>query len=79
MSIDGEITVNALVQGDTAGAEQLIARVLGRAHRTAEALEEPDEARAILRLAHAFADELAGTDPRFDRAAFIHTATGHAS
>jgi hypothetical protein len=55
---------------------QLIARVLGRAHRTAESLDEPNEARAILHLAQSFADELAAADPRFDRLGFIRDATG---
>ena len=71
----GELTVDALVRGDPVGAEQVIARVLGRAHGKAEALDAPDEARAILGLAHAFADELATLDPAFDRARFIHAAT----
>jgi hypothetical protein len=71
---DTEITVDALVTGDPVVAEEVIARVLGRAHRTAEALDAPDEARAILRLAHSFADELAAMDPRFDRARFIRAA-----
>jgi len=52
-----------------------IARVLGRAHRTAKARNEPNEARAILHLAHSFADELETTDPRFDRQRFIQAAT----
>jgi hypothetical protein len=51
--------------------DELIARVLSRAHGTAEALDEPDEARAILEVAHSFADELATLDPRFDRLRFI--------
>jgi hypothetical protein len=58
---------------------ELIARVLGRAHRTAEALDEPDEARAILHLAQSFADELATADPRFDRLRFVRDATGQPS
>jgi hypothetical protein len=76
---DGEVTGrhmdDAPVQGNPMPVEQLIARVLGRAHRTAEALNAPDEARAILHVAHSFADELATTNPRFDRLRFIHAAT----
>jgi hypothetical protein len=51
--------------------EQLIARVLGRAHRTAEVLDAPDEARAILHVAQSFADELGAVDPEFERVQFI--------
>lgn len=63
------------VQGDPIMVEQLIARVLGRAHGTAEALNAPDQARAILEVAHSFADELATMNPHFDRPRFIHAAT----
>ena len=51
--------------------DQMIARVLGRAHRTADALNAPSDARAVLHLAQSFADELASLDPRFDRVQFI--------
>jgi hypothetical protein len=56
---------------DPVAVEQLIARVLSDAHRTAEALDAPAEARAILDLAHSFAEELAAINPRFDRTRFI--------
>jgi hypothetical protein len=65
----------ALVRFDPLAIEQLIARVLKRAHQAAEDLDAPDEARAILHVAHSFADELAEMNPRFDRMRFIHTAT----
>jgi hypothetical protein len=55
--------------------DELIARVLHRAHRTMEALNEPNEARAVLQVAHSFADELATLDPRFDRLQFIKDVT----
>ena len=55
--------------------DQLIARVLDRAHRTAEAVDEPNQARTILHVAQSFADELAIADPRFDRLQFIKDAT----
>ena len=55
--------------------DQLIARVLGRAHQMAEALNEPNQARAILHVAQSFADELAMADARFDRVRFIKDAT----
>jgi hypothetical protein len=61
--------------GDAAWAAQLIADVLGRAHRAAEAVDAPDEARAILAVAQSFADELAAMSPRFDRVAFIAACT----
>ena len=63
------------VRWDPMAIEHLIARVLGRAHQAAEALDAPDEARAILHVAHSFADELAVMNPRFDRMGFIHAAT----
>jgi hypothetical protein len=55
--------------------DELIARVLRRAHGTMEAQDEPEEARAVLYVAHSFADELATLDPRFDRLQFIRDAT----
>jgi len=55
--------------------DQLIARVLSGAHQTAEALDEPHEARAILHVAHSFADELSTLDARFDRLQFIKEVT----
>jgi hypothetical protein len=54
--------------------DEFVARVLGQAHQTAHANAAPDEARAILRLAQMFADELAKTDLRFDRLRFIEAA-----
>jgi hypothetical protein len=55
--------------------DELTARVLSRAHRTMEARNAPDEARAVLHVAHSFADELAALDPRFDRLQFIKDVT----
>ena len=54
---------------------RVVAQVLGRAHQTAEAQNEPNEARTILAVAHSFADELASADNRFDRERFIEAAT----
>jgi hypothetical protein len=51
--------------------DELIARVLSRARRTMEARNSPDEARAILYVAHSFADEVATANPQFDRLRFI--------
>jgi hypothetical protein len=59
--------------------DQLIARVLGRAHRAMEAHDAPEEARAILQVAHSFADELTTLDPRFDRLEFIKEVTADPS
>jgi hypothetical protein len=70
---------DALAGGDAAAIEDLIAHVLGRAHRTAERIGAPDEARAIFHVAHCFADELADADPEFDRARFIRKATHSSS
>jgi hypothetical protein len=60
---------------ETVAVDRLIARVLRRAHAAMEAQDSPDEARAVLYLAHAFADELATMDPGFDRLGFIKDAT----
>lgn len=65
-----------MYQGDLAAVEQLIAQVLNHAHRTAEAHNEVDEARAILHVAVSFASELETRDPGFDRLRFIEAATG---
>jgi hypothetical protein len=72
---DSDEIADALAQGDPMAIEELIAHVLGRAHRMAERFNAPDEARAILHVAQSFADELAGADPQFDRRRFIRTAT----
>ena len=40
-----------------------------------EALSAPNEARAVLHVAHSFADELATMDPEFDRLQFIKGVT----
>jgi hypothetical protein len=68
--------LDPLAVGDPVAVAELIAYVLGRAHRTAEAQNAPDGARAILYAAHSFADELASDVPKFDRLRFIRTATG---
>jgi hypothetical protein len=58
--------------------DELIARVLRRAHQTAAHLNTPSDARMILHVAHSFADELATTNPQFDRVGFVRAATdGH--
>ena len=58
-----------------AAVDQYIADVLRRAHQTAEAFDEPDEARAILHVAQLFADELAKQDSDFDGPRFIAAIT----
>ena len=55
--------------------DQFVARVLRRAHQSAEARNAPNEARAILDVAHLFADELTASDPGFDRFSFVAAAT----
>jgi hypothetical protein len=50
--------------------------VLRRAHQTAEGRNAPSEARAILGVAHLFADELTASHPGFDRVGFVAAATG---
>ena len=69
---------DALLRGDLEAIDELIARVLRRAHQTAAHLNTPSDARMILHVAHSFADELATTNPQFDRVGFVRAATdGH--
>jgi hypothetical protein len=72
---DTTTLADALIQGDPPPVEQLIARVLGRAHQMAESSDEPAGSRLVLSVAHSFADELAVAHPEFDRGRFIHTIT----
>jgi hypothetical protein len=63
-----------LITENDALAEEVIGKiseVLGNAHRTAVAADEPGEARAILHVAHSFANELAGARSDFNREKFI--------
>jgi hypothetical protein len=55
--------------------DQFVARVLRRAHQTAEARNAPSEARAILGVAQLFADEWTAGDAGFDRLGFVTAAT----
>jgi hypothetical protein len=65
----------ALLDGDHEAVDQFVARVLRRAHQSAEARNAPSEARAILDVAHLFADELIASQPGFDRLGFVGAAT----
>jgi hypothetical protein len=65
----------ALAEGDPEAVEQFVARVLRQAHHAAELRNAPSEARAILGVAHLFADELIAGDPGFDRLGFVSAAT----
>ena len=65
----------ALAEGDSEALDQFVARVLRRAHDAAEARNAPSEARAILDVAHLFADELTASHPGFDRFSFVVAAT----
>jgi hypothetical protein len=71
----GRYINHALVEGDPETVEQFVARVLRQAHHSAEARNAPSEARAILGVAHLFADELTASHPGFDRLGFVTTAT----
>jgi hypothetical protein len=75
MSVTEFPIAGALIDADPAAVEELIAQVLGRAHRAAESSDAPDEARVIFEIAHSFADRLEGMEPRFDRQRFIETVT----
>jgi hypothetical protein len=63
------------IGSDSEAVEQFVARVLRRAHQTAEARNAPTEARAILGVAQLFADELTDSDAGFDRRGFVSAAT----
>jgi hypothetical protein len=67
--------MSAQTQSETVVAEQVIAQVLCRAHRTAKEENAVNEERAILHVARSFADELAQTDPEFDPVRFIEAST----
>jgi hypothetical protein len=74
--------VTYLITTNNALAEEVIGKiceVLGRGHRTAVAANEPGEARAILHVAHEFANELAAARDDFDRVRFIREITGERS
>jgi hypothetical protein len=71
----GRYMNHALVEGDPEAVDQFVARVLRRAHESAEARNAPNEARAILGMAHLFADELTASHPGFDRLGFVAAAT----
>jgi hypothetical protein len=66
---------HAPLEGDREAVDQFVARVLRRAHESAEARNAADEARAILGVAHLFADELTVSRPGFDRVGFVTAAT----
>jgi hypothetical protein len=74
-SIGGRYTNPALVESEEEAVDQFVARVLRRAHESAEARNAPNEARAILEVAHLFADELIASQPEFDRLGFVEAAT----
>jgi len=68
-------TSAAFVEGDPEAVDQFVARVLRQAHHSAEDRNAPSEARAILGVAHMFADELTASHPGFDRLGFVTAAT----
>ena len=74
-TVVGRDTNHALVESDLEAVDQFVARVLRRAHENAEARNAPNEARAILGVAHLFADELTASHPEFDRLGFVAAAT----
>ena len=74
-SLGARSTNHALVEGAEEAVDQFVARVLRRAHESAEARNAPNEARAILEVAHLFADELIASQPEFDRLGFVEAAT----
>ena len=74
-SVVGRYMNHALVEGDPEPVDRFVARVLCQAHQSAEARNAPSEARAILGVAHLFADELTASHPGFDRVGFVIAAT----
>ena len=71
----GRYIDQAPVESDAEAVDQFVARVLCRAHQSAEDRNAPNEARAILDVAQMFADELVARDPAFDRFGFVEAAT----
>ena len=75
-----EIAVDdAHAERESLTVDGLITHVLGRARRRAEAINEPNAARATLYVAYSFADELASSNESFDRQQFIRQMMGHAA
>jgi hypothetical protein len=74
-SVGARSTSDALIEGAEEAVDQFVARVLRRAHERAEARNAPNEARAILEVAHLFADEMIASRPEFDRFGFVEAAT----
>lgn len=74
-----DLMSDALLRGDPQATHELIVRVLRRLEQTARDLNTPSDARVILQVAHSFADELATTNPQFDRIGFIKAATDGAT
>ena len=72
---DSRTVVRRLAEGDLEAVDQFVARVLRRAHQSAEAHNAPAEARVILGVAHLFADEMIASQPGFDRLGFVEAAT----
>jgi hypothetical protein len=70
-----QYTNPTLAERDAEAVDQFVARVLRTAHQIAEDRNAPSEARAILDVAHMFADELTASDPEFDRLGFVIAAT----
>ena len=71
-----------LITENNALAEEVIGKiseVLGRGHRTAMEANELGEARAILHVAHSFANELAAARADFYRSRFIRGITADQS
>ena len=69
-----EIATELLEGDEPLAIDQFIAQVLRRAHETALEVHAHSEARAILHVAHLFADDLEHTDLPFDRLRFIEAA-----
>ena len=74
-NVVGRYMNHTLVEDEAEAVDQFVARVLRRAHESAEARNAPNEARAILEVAHLFADELIASEPEFDRLGFVEAAT----
>jgi hypothetical protein len=74
-TVVGRFMNPTMIEGDPEAVDQFVARVLRRAHESAEARNAPNEARAILGVAHLFADELTAGHPGFDRHGFVAAAT----
>ena len=65
----------SIIESEGVAVEEFVARVLAHAYRATVANNAPNDTRGVLYVTHCFAEELATTNPRFDRLRFVSAAT----